>query len=172
MATVPRSSEKPSSLAVEVAVKNAFESLGYTSVREEQMESARAILEGRDVFVSLPTGSGKSLCYGCLPLEFDTLRSVTQGKSIVVVVSPLKALMLDQVQTFIEKGVKAAYVGTDDCNGASTAEQMENGEISLVFMSPESMITSCRWREMFRSPVYIELLVAVVVDEAHRVDKW
>jgi len=76
MATVPRSSEKPNSLAIEVAVKNAFESLGYTSVREEQMESARAILEGRDVFVCLPTGSGKSLCYGCLPLAFDTLRSV------------------------------------------------------------------------------------------------
>ena len=52
MATVPRSSKEWSSLAIEVAVKSAFESLGYTSVRKEQMESAMAILWGQDVFVS------------------------------------------------------------------------------------------------------------------------
>lgn len=67
----------------------------------------------------------ESLSYGCLPLVFDTLRYVLQGKSIVVV-SPLKALMLDKVQIFIEKSVKATYVGTDDCDGGSTADQMEN----------------------------------------------
>lgn len=82
-------------------MKSAFESVGYSYVREELIESARAILEGWVVFVSL------------------------QGKSIVVV-SPLKALMLDQVQIFIEKSVKATYVGTDDCDGGSTADQMEN----------------------------------------------
>lgn len=92
-------------------------------------------------------------------------------KASIVVVSPLKALMMDQVQTFSTKGVKAAYLGVEDIEG-STGDQVEKGEISLVFTSPESMITGCRWREMFRSAVYQENLVAVVVDEAHCVDKW
>ena len=172
MSKTVESSGKWSASAIASSVKSAFERLGYSSVREEQFDSVRAILEGRDVFVSLPTGSGKSLCYGCLPLVFDELRAVPQGKSIVVVVSPLKALMMDQVQTFSTKGVKAAYLGVEDIEGSSTGDQVEKGEISLVFMSPESMITGCRWREMFRSAVYQENLVAVVVDEAHCVDKW
>ena len=67
--------------------------------------------------------------------------------------------------------MKAAYLGVDDIEG-STGDQVEKGEISLVFMSPELMITGCRWREMFRSAVYQENLGAVVVDEAHCVDKW
>ena len=162
---------KLSASAIASSVKSAFERLGNDSVREEQFDSVRAILEGRDAFVSLPTGSGKSLCYGCLPLVFDELQAVPQGRSIVVVVSPLMALMMDQVQTFSTKGVKAAYLGVDDIEG-STGDQVEKGEISLVFMSPELMITGCRWREMFRSAVYQENLGAVVVDEAHCVDKW
>ena len=80
--------------------------------------------------------------------------------------------MMDQVQTFSTKGVKAAYLDVEDIEGSSTGDQVENGEISLVFMSPESMITGCRWREMFRSAIYQENLVDVVVDEAHCVDKW
>ena len=172
MSKTVESSRKWSASAIASSVKSAFERLGYSSIREEQFDSIRAILEGRDVFVSLPTGSGKSLCYGCLPLVFNELRAVPQGKSIVVVVSPLKALMMDQVQTFSTKGVKAAFLGVGDIEGSSTGDQVEKGEISLVFMSPESMITGCRWREMFRSAVYQENLVAVVVDEAHCVDKW
>ena len=69
----------------------------------------------RDVFVSLPTGSGKSLCYCILPELFDTLRgNARKGQSIVIVVSPLIALMKDQVRAMSERGVSAVYAGVVD----------------------------------------------------------
>ena len=136
MSKTVSSSGKLSASAIASSEKSAFARLGYNSVREEQLEAVRAILEGRDVFVSLPTRSGKSLCYGCLPLVFDELRAVPQGKSIVVVVSPLKALMMDQVQTFSTKGVKAAYLGVEDIEGSSTGDQVEKGQISLILWVP------------------------------------
>ena len=73
MSKTVASSGKLSASAIASSVKSAFARLGYNSVRKEQHESVRAILEGRDVFVSLPTGSGKLLCYGCLPLVLDEL---------------------------------------------------------------------------------------------------
>lgn len=51
---------------------------------------------------------------------------------------------------------EAAYLGVEDIEGSSTGDQVKKGDISLIFMSPESMITGCRWREMFRSAVYKE----------------
>ena len=73
MSKTVASSGKLSASAIASSLKSAFVRLGYNSVREEQHESVRAILEGRDVFMSLPTGSGKSLCYSCVPLVFDEL---------------------------------------------------------------------------------------------------
>jgi len=72
------------------AVVAAAGDLGYSSLKEEQLKVVTAFLEGRDVFAVLPTGYGKSLCFGCLPLAFDRLNS-TRGStpaSIVVVVTP------------------------------------------------------------------------------------
>ena len=70
-------------------------------------------LSGRDVFVSLPTGSGKSLCYSVLPRLFDRLRHVQTTRSIVVV-SPLVALMKEQVCSFDKKTVRAIYEFMND----------------------------------------------------------
>ena len=67
---------------------------------------------GRDVFVALPTGYGKSLCYCCLPRVVDLVRSV-EKQSIVVVVSPLITLMKDQVAAYHSKGLTAGYVIAD-----------------------------------------------------------
>ncbi len=75
--------------------------LGYT-LKPEQKACIVQFASGNDVFVSLPTGYGKSLCYTLLPLVFDLLRGV-KGKSIVMVVSPLLALMKDQVRSITEK---------------------------------------------------------------------
>ena len=70
--------------------------LGYSSMKPEQVEVAVALIEGRDVFAILPTGFGKSLCYACLPVAFDKCQKKERGYSIVVVVSPLVAIMKDQ----------------------------------------------------------------------------
>lgn len=155
---------------VEAAIKTAFTQLGYATVRAEQKEAAREFVKGRDVFVSIPTGSGKSLCYGCLPIVFDILRDAPET-SIVIVVSPLKALMLDQVEAFTRKGMRAVYVGAEDEKHDSD-EKVRQGGFSLVFMSPEALVSGCTWRETLRSPVYQRNLAAVVVDEAHCIEKW
>ncbi|KAL5510411.1 hypothetical protein EMCRGX_G005949 [Ephydatia muelleri] len=84
--------------------------LGYSSMKPEQVKVAVALFEGRDVFAILPTGFGKSLCYASLPVAFDKCQKKERGYSIVVVVSPLVAIMKDQVPTYSIKGLKTTYV--------------------------------------------------------------
>lgn len=88
--------------------------------------------------------------------------------SIVVVVSPLTSLMMDQVAKHTARGLKATYVGED----SSQSETIEAGAFQLVYISPEAMLSSHRWRDMFQSQVYRENLVCLAVDEAHLVEKW
>lgn len=96
----------------------------------------------------------------------------TQG-SVVLVVSPLIALMKDQVQSFRKRGVSAAYVTS---NGDAECEDMKagvlEGKYQLVFISPEQLIDNRRFRCMCQSEHYQEKLIALVVDEAHCVKKW
>ena len=156
---------------IDGAIRLVFIRLGYQEVKTEQLEAIRGFVKDNDVFVSLPTGSGKSVCYGCLPLVFDYLRrNDSKTKSIVVVISPLRALMLDQVRSFSAKGVYSVYVS--DGEAGETYEAVTKGSVSLIFMSPESLIGCCKWREMFRSSVYKKNLVGLIVDEAHCIDKW
>ena len=76
-------------------ITRAAEKLGYYNIRPNQSKAVKAFLEGNDVFLSLPTGSGKSLCYAILPFAFDEL--YCREGSLAIIVSPLKALMKDQV---------------------------------------------------------------------------
>ena len=75
--------------------------MGYEGMKSEQLQIIEAIVTGHDVFGVLPTGYGKSLCYACLPLVFDCLLQKSNGFSIVLVVSPLVALMKDQVRQIL-----------------------------------------------------------------------
>ena len=68
------------------------------------MQAVGAFVQGQDVFVSLPTGSGKSLCY---PLVLDRLKKTETPLSLVIVVSLLKSLMRDQIASFEKKGMRA-----------------------------------------------------------------
>ena len=89
--------------AIEVAVKWACAELGYTTIKEKQKEVILNFVSGRDIFAALPTGYGKSLCYGCLPGVFDRIRS--REGSIVMVVSPLSALDHERLsRNFQEEG--------------------------------------------------------------------
>ena len=101
------------------------------------------------MFVRLPTGSSKSLCYCILPGVFDELRNQVD-MSIAIVVSPLIALMEDQVRSMTERGVKAIYVGNADDNQPSAVCE---GKYRLLFMSPETLLGDVRWRDMLQSPV-------------------
>ena len=95
-------------LIVEVA-----SALGISTLKSQQSEAIFQFLHGRDVFVALPTGYGKSLCYMALPWIFDRLRGVT-NQSVVLVVSPLVALMADQVAQCCSCAV-ARYVMLCQC---------------------------------------------------------
>ena len=122
-------------------VEDAAGSLGYQDLQEQQKDAILTFLEGNDVFVALPTANGSSLCYGCLPAAFDSLRS--GAKSIVIVVSPLVALMKDQVKNFQSKGLPAGYVG----EGSSHEMKLGvlSGAFQLVFFS--DIVLSCNLHE-------------------------
>ena len=109
------------------------------------------------MFVSLPTGSGKSLCYCLLSRAFDFLRQWTAlRESIVIVVSPLISLMQDQVRAMIERNVTAVYIGgADDMLEAEICA----GNYQLVYCSPESLLTDNRWCDMLQNPIYCENLL-------------
>ena len=95
----------------ENAVSKAALEMGYvyTSLRQKQKDAVIEFIHGRDVFVSLPTGSGKSLCYAILPKVFDILRGKS-SRSIAIVVSPLISLMKDQVHSLETKGASSINV--------------------------------------------------------------
>ena len=156
-------------ISIDDAIDAAAARLGYEEVKSKQREAVRAIVNEKDVFVSLPTGYGKSLCYAMLPFVFDSVLSRPPSTSIVICVSPLVALMQDQKEKFAPRGLTVEYVGASD---DSSHERITQGLCQLVYMSPESLICNLHWRELLRTELYQRNLVAVVVDEAHCVKKW
>ena len=76
-------------------IKEVGSSLGYARLKEEQCAVVKDLIGGKDVFAALPTGFGKSLCFACLPGVFDVIMGT--DNSVVVVLSPLIAIMKDQV---------------------------------------------------------------------------
>jgi len=112
--TVPRFGLSLSTRLLSECIDHSVQSLGYAKATAEQYDAIYNFVLGRDVFVSLPTGRGKSLCYAALPVAFNRIRTINTKtnhavvNSIVVCISPLAALMLDQVRTFTNKGLQAA----------------------------------------------------------------
>ena len=99
-----------SSSAIEVAIDYAVVVVGIDALKSLQREAIRAFAQGRDVFVSLRTGFGKSLCYALLPPVFDSLLGRKQT-SIALCVSPLTALMMEQRSKFSMRGIRAEFIG-------------------------------------------------------------
>ena len=152
-------------------IVKAAGSLGYT-LKPVQKQALLKFVGGQDVFVFLPTGFGKSLCYILLPRIFDLLRGV-ENKCIVIVVSPLIALMKNQVASITKIGLSVTYVSDRDTKLASTSEQsVMKGNVSIVFISPEALFISTKWKSMLSSDIYRENLVGFIVDEAHCIKKW
>ena len=126
-----------SSEAFERIILATFRRIGYEKPTDDQASAIRAFMSGRDVFVMLPTGSGKSLCFVALPMLFDSIRNLadsitTLHSSIVVVVSPLTVLMKDQVSKYSRSGVlRCAYVeeGIDNCS----KQGLLRGDYQLVY---------------------------------------
>ena len=136
------------------------EVFGYESFRPLQGDIIREVSEGRDALVLMPTGGGKSLCYQVPAL-------VRSGTAIVI--SPLIALMQDQVAALKELGVRAAFLNStmDFEQARATEYALMTGELDLLYCAPERLI----------QPRTIELLhdasiSLFAIDEAHCVSQW
>jgi RecQ family ATP-dependent DNA helicase len=134
---------------------------GLSSFRPGQREAVQAALDGRDSLVVMPTGGGKSLCYQ-LPALADN--------GLVLVVSPLIALMSDQARRLESTDVRACMIasGMPDGHNASALAQIAAGELQLVLAAPERF-GSLGFREALHAGRRVSLFV---VDEAHCVAEW
>jgi len=133
---------------------------GHDTFRPLQEEIVDAILEGQDVLMILPTGGGKSLCY-----QLPTL--LMEG--VTVVVSPLLALMHDQVVALRANGISAAMLSSmqDLEESREIEQQLRSGEIKLLYVAPERLKNA-----YFLSLLHDLSLNFFVVDEAHCVSEW
>ncbi len=137
---------------------------GYTAFRGEQQAIVEHVASGGDALVLMPTGGGKSLCYQIPAL-------LREGTAIVV--SPLIALMHDQVSALIEAGVSAAFLNSSlDLNAAREVERrLFDGELDLLYVAPERLTTP-RFLDQLDHLRDTRRLALFAIDEAHCVSQW
>ena len=141
-------------------LKTLHKYFGYTAFLPLQEEIIRDVVSMRDVLVLMPTGGGKSLCYQLPALLFDGL---------TVVISPLIALMKDQVDGLISNGIAAAYINSS-LNYSEINEikwMAEGGEVKILYLAPERLMV----------PGFLDFLKELpislfAVDEAHCISEW
>jgi ATP-dependent DNA helicase RecQ len=137
---------------------------GYPAFRGAQAKIIDHLVGGGDALVMMPTGGGKSLCYQLPAL-------LRRGCGIVV--SPLIALMQDQVDALLQLGVRAAFLNSSlDFNRAQATEQaLINGELDLLYVAPERLLTE-RFLSLLDRLVLDRRIALFAIDEAHCVSQW
>ena len=136
------------------------DTFGYGEFRPGQEAVMQAVLEGRDCLVLMPTGGGKSLCYQIPAM-------VRSGTGVVV--SPLIALMQDQVAALREMGVAAAFLNSTLpwFEQTEIANRVGKGDLDLLYLAPERLLQEDTLALLERSPVNL-----FAIDEAHCVSQW
>ncbi|KAI8338070.1 P-loop containing nucleoside triphosphate hydrolase protein [Chlamydoabsidia padenii] len=148
-----------------------------TDFRRHQLEAINTTLNGEDVFVLMPTGGGKSLCYQ-LPATMQ------QGKygdkecriGVTVVVSPLLSLMQDQVEHLKQRGIPAellgSHVGLENRRAVYAGLAGRNPHLQLVYVTPEMIQRSDAFQNTLQRLFECNRLARFVIDEAHCVSQW
>jgi ATP-dependent DNA helicase RecQ len=133
---------------------------GYEDFREHQQEIIDAVLSGQDAFVLMPTGSGKSLCYQIPAILAD---------GVGIVISPLIALMEDQVAGLRQNGMRAAYLNSSLPTGEAmqVRRRAAEGRIDILYVAPERLVTPDfqRFLQKLKPALF-------AIDEAHCVSQW
>ena len=148
----------------ELTIQNARKKLkkiwGYPSFRQGQEEVISSVLDGNDTLVLFPTGGGKSLCYQVPALLFEGL---------TLVISPLVALMQDQVDQLKKLGIRATFINST-LPGYETEQRMvnaRNGMYRLLYVAPERLATDLWKHQMPQMNISL-----IAVDEAHCISEW
>ena len=144
------------------------EVFGYEQFRGPQAAIVDQVIAGGDALVLMPTGGGKSLCY-----QIPAIARQRAGHGVSIVVSPLIALMHDQVGALREAGVEAAFLNsTLDWQQTQDVERrMSRGEITMVYAAPERLTTP-RFLELLDALYASGRLSLFAIDEAHCVSQW
>ena len=135
---------------------------GYESFRHRQEEIINSILQKKDTFVIMPTGGGKSLCYQIPALIFDGL---------TIVISPLIALMKDQVDALRVNGIEAAYLNSTQTHSEqdSILKKVKEKKIKLLYLAPERLMANSSAFLKTLSTFNVSL---IAIDEAHCISHW
>lgn len=158
--------EYPWSAEVRRILKDSFK---LNNFRCNQLDAINATLLGKDVFVLMPTGGGKSLCY-----QLPALVKSGKTKGVTIVVSPLISLMQDQTQALKSKGISSEMLSSKlemhDRN--RVFDDLFNGRITLLYISPEMLNSSYQLRNALTALSNRNELARIVIDEAHCVSSW
>jgi len=141
---------------------------GYSDFRGPQQAIVDHVVQGGDALVLMPTGGGKSLCY-----QIPAIARQNAGHGVTVVISPLIALMHDQVGALHEAGVSAAFLNSTQTQEESSAleKQLLRNELTLLYAAPERINTP-RMKGLLGSLHERGLLSLFAIDEAHCVSQW
>ncbi len=133
---------------------------GYDSFRDQQAEIIDHVIAGRNAFVLMPTGSGKSLCYQIPALCRD---------GVGIIISPLIALMQDQVAALQQLGIRAAAINSSMTGQhiSQTISAIRNGTVDMVYVAPERLLMDDFLNVLAQSPIAL-----FAIDEAHCVSQW
>ncbi len=151
-------------MTVPTAQKILHDVFGYTSFRGEQQSIVEYVVAGGDALVLMPTGGGKSLCYQLPAL----LR-----RGVGIVVSPLIALMQDQVDALNQLGVRAAFLNSSmDANTArAVSSRLLRGDLDLLYVAPERLLMT-GFLSMLEQVQAAHGIALFAIDEAHCVSQW
>jgi len=136
------------------------EVFGYGEFRPQQEEIVETLISGRDAFVLMPTGGGKSLCFQIPALH---------RAGVAIVVSPLISLMKDQVDALVVNGVRAAFYNSSlkAAEARQILAQLHAGELDLLYVAPERLLS-----EDFLDRLKGLQVALFAIDEAHCVSQW
>ena len=143
------------------------ETFGLTTFRKNQLEAIIAAMGGKDVFVLMPTGGGKSLCY-----QLPAICTTGETRGVTVVISPLLALMKDQVDSLTRKNVDA-LLSNSETFGEDRQRLVTNDEKpNLWYITPEKLKDSGKVNDILSYLYQKKQIARFVVDEAHCISTW